>query len=239
MMHIAYDVQVQMPQHLLTSGDELANIPLSKNSDRPVLGDVATITPVKTMGESYNDGTMGYTTVTANLHQADLERAKKDVELAIASLGELPKGINIKLAGMAPVLDDTFNSLLSGLLIAVIVIFLMLTANFQSFKVSFVILTTVPFVVLGSLLLLRLTGSTLNLQSFMGIIMSVGVSIANAVLLINNAETLRLQTGDAATSALQAANLRMRPIIMTTLAMVAGMLPMAIGFGEGEIRYRR
>lgn len=233
MMHIAYDVQVQMPQHLLTSEDELANIPLSKNSDRPVLGDVATITPVKTMGESYNDGTMGYTTVTANLHQADLERAKKDVELAIASLGELPKGINIKLAGMAPVLDDTFNSLLSGLLIAVIVIFLMLTANFQSFKVSFVILTTVPFVVLGSLLLLRLTGSTLNLQSFMGIIMSVGVSIANAVLLINNAETLRLQTGDAATSALQAANLRMRPIIMTTLAMVAGMLPMAIGFGEG------
>ncbi|MGJ1362093.1 efflux RND transporter permease subunit [Sphingobacterium spiritivorum] len=233
MMHIAYDVQVQMPQHLLTSGDELANIPLSKNSDRPVLGDVATITPVKTMGESYNDGTMGYTTVTANLHQADLARAKKDVELAIASLGELPKGINIKLAGMAPVLDDTFNSLLSGLLIAVIVIFLMLTANFQSFKVSFVILTTVPFVVLGSLLLLRLTGSTLNLQSFMGIIMSVGVSIANAVLLINNAETLRLQTGDATTSALQAANLRMRPIIMTTLAMVAGMLPMAIGFGEG------
>ncbi len=233
MMHIAYDVQVQMPQNLLTSQDELANIPLSKNSDRPVLGDVATITPTKTMGESYNDGTMGYTTVTANLHKTDIERAKKDVELAIASLGELPKGVNIKMSGMAPVLDDTLGSLLSGLLIAVIVIFLMLTANFQSFKVSFVILTTVPFVILGSLTLLKLTGSTINLQSFMGIIMSVGVSIANAVLLINNAETLRLQTGDATTAALQAANLRMRPIIMTTLAMIAGMLPIAIGFGEG------
>ena len=134
---------------------------------------------------------------------------------------------------MVPVLDETMNSLATGLLIAVIVIFLMLTANFQSFKVSLVILTTVPFVILGSLLLMKLTGSTLNLQSYMGIIMSVGVSIANAVLLISNAESLRLQNGDALSSAIQAASLRIRPIIMTTLAMIAGMLPMAIGHGEG------
>lgn len=233
MMGIAYDVQVQMPQHLLNSRDELANIPLSKNSDRPVLGDVATITPTKTLGESYNLGTMGYTTVTANVSKTDLAKAQKDVEMAIASLGELPRGVNIQVAGMTPVLNETMDSLSSGLLIAVVVIFLMLAANFQSFKVSFVVLTTVPFVVLGSLVLLKLTGSTINLQSYMGIIMSVGVSIANAVLLISNAETLRLQNGNALQAALDAAGLRMRPIIMTTLAMIAGMLPMAIGFGEG------
>lgn len=233
MMGIAYDVQVQTPQNILNTKDELMNVPLGKNSDRPVLGDVATITPTKVLGESYNLGTMAYTPVTANIHDADLGRAQKDIQAAIESLGELPKGVNIQVSGMVPVLDETMNSLATGLLIAVIVIFLMLTANFQSFKVSLVILTTVPFVILGSLLLMKLTGSTLNLQSYMGIIMSVGVSIANAVLLISNAESLRLQNGDALSSAIQAASLRIRPIIMTTLAMIAGMLPMAIGHGEG------
>lgn len=233
MMGIAYDVQVQMPQHVLNSKEELQNIPLSRDSDRPVLGDVATITPTKTLGESYNMGTMGYTTVTANIHKSDLGKAQKDIEEAINSLGELPKGVNIQVAGMIPVLDDTMQSLAGGLLIAIVVIFLMLAANFQSFRVSFVVLTTVPFVILGALFLLNITGSTLNLQSYMGLIMAVGVSIANAVFLISNAETLRLKNGDAMKAALGAASLRIRPIIMTTLAMTAGMLPMAIGFGEG------
>ncbi|WP_294328820.1 efflux RND transporter permease subunit [uncultured Chryseobacterium sp.] len=233
MMGIAYDVQVQTPQNILNSKDELASIPLSKNSDRPVLGDVATISSSKELGESYNLGTMGYTTVTANLHKTDLEQAAKDVKKAIESLGELPKGVNIEVSGMAPVLNETMNSLSSGLLIAAAVIFLMLAATFQSFRVSLVILTTVPFVIVGSLTLLKLTGSTLNLQSYMGLIMSVGVSIANAVLLISNAETIRKSTGDALSAAIEAARLRIRPIIMTTLAMAAGMLPMAIGFGEG------
>lgn len=234
MMGIAYDVQVQMPQNILNSKEELANLPLSKNAERPVLGDVAFITSTKELGESYNLGTMGYTTVTANTHKKDLEQASKDVKKAIESLGELPKGVNIEVAGMAPVLDDTLNSLASGLLIAIVVIFLMLSATFQSFRVSLVILTTVPFVMVGSLTLLKLTGSTLNLQSYMGLIMSIGVSIANAVLLISNAETIRKSTNNALEAGIEAAKLRIRPIIMTTLAMATGMLPMAIGFGEGS-----
>ena len=233
MMGIAYDVQVQTPQNILNSKEELANLPLSKNSDRPVLGDVATITPTKELGEIYNLGTMGYTTVTANLYKKDLEQASQDVKAAIASLGELPKGVNIEVAGMTPVLEETLSSLARGLLIAVIVIFLMLSATFQSFRVSIVILSTVPFVVVGALLMLKITGSTLNLQSYMGLIMSVGVSIANAVLLISNAETLRKLNNDSIASGVEATKLRIRPIIMTTLAMIAGMLPMAIGFGEG------
>ena len=109
----------------------------------------------------------------------------------------------------------------------------MLSATFQSFRVSLVILTTVPFVVVGSLTMLNITGSTLNLQSYMGLIMSIGVSIANAVLLISNAETIRKTNNNAIEAGVEAAKLRIRPIIMTTLAMVAGMLPMAVGFGEG------
>ena len=233
MMGIAYDVQVQTPQNILNSEDELANLPLLRHADRPVLGDVATITPTKELGESYNLGTMGYTTVTANIHKTDLEQASKDVKAAIASLGELPKGVNIDVAGMAPVLDDTLKSLAIGLLIAIVVIYLMLTATFQSFRASLVILTTVPFVVVGSLSLLNITGSTLNLQSYMGLIMSIGVSIANAVLLVSNAESIRKETNNAMQAGLEAARLRLRPIVMTTLAMVMGMLPMAVGFGEG------
>lgn len=108
----------------------------------------------------------------------------------------------------------------------------MLAANFQSFKVSAIVLATVPAVLLGSLALLMLAGSTLNLQSYMGIIMSVGVSISNAVLLITNAEQLRKYNGNALMSAREAASLRLRPIVMTALAMVVGMIPMAVGMGE-------
>jgi multidrug efflux pump subunit AcrB len=109
----------------------------------------------------------------------------------------------------------------------------MLAANFQSFKMSFVVLSTVPAVLFGSLFLVKITGATLNLQSYMGMIMSVGVSISNAVLLITNAEELRKHNGDALKSAREAVALRLRPILMTSLAMIVGMIPMASGLGEG------
>jgi len=108
----------------------------------------------------------------------------------------------------------------------------MLAANYQSFKVSAIVLTTVPAVLLGSLSLLMLCGSTLNLQSYMGMIMSVGVSISNAVLVITNAEQLRMNNGNAILSAKEAASLRFRPIVMTAAAMIVGMVPMALGIGE-------
>nr|WP_315821170.1 efflux RND transporter permease subunit [Paraflavitalea speifideiaquila] len=170
--------------------------------------------------------------VTANLVNKDLGTATNDVKAAIAALGELPRGLSVEPIGLGQVLTETLDSLQSGLVVAIVVIFLMLAANFQSFKVSLVVLTTVPAVLLGALLMLLATGSTLNLQSYMGIIMSVGVSIANAVLLITNAEQLRKHNGNALQSAREAAALRMRPILMTSVAMVVGMIPMAAGLGE-------
>lgn len=230
---LSYNVQVQVPLNKMQSINDINEIPLLKNSLRPVLSDVATITPDETSGENDNLGAMPYLSVTANLYKTDLGTASADVQQAIKSIGELPRGLFIEPIGLSTVLHETLNSLQSGLIVAIVVIFLMLAANYQSFKVSFVVLTTVPAVVLGSLLLLTLTGSTLNLQSYMGIIMSVGVSIANAVLLITNAEQLRKISGNALEAAREAASLRLRPIIMTSVAMIAGMLPMAIGHGEG------
>ncbi len=231
--NLSYSVQVQIPENKMNNLEEIAEIPLMKNASRPVLGDVATITEGTTYGENDNLGAMPLISVTANLYDTDLGTASKDVQAAIASLGELPRGLSMEPIGLSNTLMETLSSLQSGLLVAIVVIFLMLAANFQSFRVSFVVLTTVPAVILGSLVLLRITGSTLNLQSYMGIIMSVGVSISNAVLLITNAEHLRKHNGDALASAKEAAALRLRPILMTSLAMVVGMIPMAIGHGEG------
>jgi len=229
----SYNVQVQVPLNQMKSQEDINAVPLLRNSSRPVLGDVATITPGVIYGQNDNLGAMPFLSVTANVFDKDLGTAQNDVRVTIESLGELPRGLFIEPVGLGNVLEETLTSLEGGLLVAVVVIFLMLAANFQSFRVSFVVLTAVPAVVLGALLLLSLTGSTLNLQSYMGIIMSVGVSIANAVLLITNAEQIRKRTGDAVSAARQAVTLRLRPIIMTSVAMVAGMLPMAIGHGEG------
>lgn len=230
---LPYSVQVQVPMNQMSSKDDIGEIPLLKNTARPVLSDVATITTDTTYGENDNVGAMPFLSVTANLYHTDLGTANKDVNKAIADIGKLPRGLTISAIGLGKVLTETLDSLQSGLLVAIVVIFLMLAANFQSFKVPLVILATVPAVILGALLLLTLTGSTLNLQSYMGIIMSVGVSIANAVLLITNAEHLRKQNGNALESAREAAALRLRPIIMTSVAMIVGMMPMAIGHGEG------
>ncbi|MGN6291516.1 MAG: efflux RND transporter permease subunit [Chitinophagaceae bacterium] len=228
----SYSVQVQVPESKMQSVNDISEIPLLKNASRPVLGDVATITPGTTYGENDNLGATPVLSVTANLNNKDLGTAAKDVQEAIKSIGELPRGLNIEVIGLSDTLIDTMSSLESGLLVAIVVIFLMLAANFQSFKVSGVVLATVPAVILGSLALLMIMGSTLNLQSYMGMIMSVGVSISNAVLLITNAEQLRKHSGNAITAATEAAALRMRPILMTALAMVAGMIPMASGLGE-------
>ncbi|SDF34023.1 Multidrug efflux pump subunit AcrB [Dyadobacter soli] len=228
----SYAVQVQVPESKMNSIQEMGEIPLLRNNNRPVLSDVATITPDTTYGENDNLGAMPVLSVTANLNNTDLGVAQADVRKALASLGELPRGLTVELVGLSQTLTDTLDSLQNGLVVAIIVIFLMLAANFQSFKVSAIVLATVPAVILGSLALLMMTGSTLNLQSYMGIIMSVGVSISNAVLLITNAEQLRRHSGNAIEAAKESAGLRLRPIVMTAVAMVVGMIPMASGLGE-------
>jgi multidrug efflux pump subunit AcrB len=230
---LSYGVQVQVPENQMKTLDDLAQIPVQRNNSRPVLSDVATFTYDTTYGRNDDLGAVPIVSVTANLHDMDLGTATDEVNRLIASLGELPRGMIIEPIGLGLVLDETLDSLQSGLIVAVVVIFLMLAANFQSFKVSLVILATVPAVISGALISLMVTGSTLNLQSYMGIIMSVGVSIANAVLLITNAEELRKHNGDALLSAREAAALRLRPILMTSVAMITGMMPMAIGHGEG------
>jgi multidrug efflux pump subunit AcrB len=230
---LSYGVQVEIPEYQMASVNAIKEIPITSNQSQPVLGDVASIKQDTTYGEDDNIGALPMLTVTANLNKMDLGTATKDVDKALEDMGKSPRGMTIETRGLTTTLTDTLDSLQTGLIVAVLVIYLMLAANFQSFKLSLVVLFTVPAVLAGSLLLVKITGATLNLQSYMGMIMSVGVSISNAVLLVTNAEELRKHNGDALRSAREAVTLRIRPILMTSLAMIVGMIPMASGLGEG------
>jgi multidrug efflux pump subunit AcrB len=227
-----YQVQVQIPEYRMNALDELKEIPLIKGKDRPVLSEVAEFTVKETPGEYDRTGPRRFLTVSANLYKKDLAAASKEVQKVINSLGVPPKGLVTEVAGMAGLLTETLNSLQTGLAFAILVILLLLSANYESFKLGLAVLTTIPAVLLGSLTILLFNGDTLNLQSYMGIIMSIGVSVANAILIVTNAEQLRLKYKDAQKAAITAAGMRLRPILMTSLAMIAGMIPMAVGLGE-------
>lgn len=227
-----YQVQVQVPEYLMNSVEQLQAITLVKGKTRPILSDVAQLSVDTLPGEYDRSGPRRFLTVSANIYKKDLGTATTAVQKAIRDVGTPPKGLVAEVKGMSSLLTETLGSLQNGLLIAIVVILLLLAANYQSIGVAIAVLSTVPAVLLGAMLLLLATGSTLNLQSYMGIIMSTGVSVANAILIVTNAETLRDEYRNPFKAATVAASIRLRPILMTSLAMIAGMIPMASGLGE-------
>jgi multidrug efflux pump subunit AcrB len=172
-------------------------------------------------------------TITANVEGSDLGRASNEVAAAIKRAGEAPKGSRVDVRGQVPQMQATSSGLQLGLLIAIVAIILLLTAFFQSPRVALVVLSTIPAVLAGVALSLWITRTTLNVQSFMGAIMAIGVSVANAILLVTFAESARRQGMTATAAALSGATSRLRPILMTSLAMIAGMIPIALALGEG------
>lgn len=232
---LPFQTQVALPEGDVTSEDELRSLPLKKGSMRPILEDVASIDKTTAPAQVNRKGPNRYVTLIANIHGEDLGTASKAVNKAIKNVGEPPRGVTVWTEGTMNLLNETLSSLALGLAVAIIAIFLMMAAYYQSFRVPIIILSVVPAVFAGSLLVLFITGSTLNLQSYMGIIMAIGVSVSNAILLINQGEFYRKSLLlKPANSARLAAASRLRPVLMTAAAMFAGMLPIAIGIGEGS-----
>lgn len=228
----AYIVQVQYPEYRMNSTEQMEMIPVASGSGAlHQLSEVASWKRFSIPGEYDRLNQQRYITITANITGTDAGHAFKEVN-AIIGKTRLPKGAKILLRGQSQLLSDTLSNLQLGLLVAVVVIFLLMAVFFQSFRIAATTLSIVPAVAAGSLLLLELTGHTLNIQSYMGAIMAIGVAIANAVLFITAAEAQR-KTGSNKEAYLSAAGSRFRPILMTSLAMIAGMIPMAIGLGEG------
>lgn len=231
---VAYQVQVEVPQSRINSIEDVESIAAMSNVAKgPRIGDVADVSLGTTTGEydRYNQQRM--ITITANIAGKDLGSVANEVTAALQRAGEPPRGVTVNVRGQIPPMTQTLSGLRLGLGLSIVVIFLLLAANFQSIKVPLVVLSTIPAVLTGVALMLWMTGTTLNVQSFMGAIMAIGVSVANAILLITFAEKDRRLGGDAERAAVEGARSRLRPILMTSIAMVAGMLPMALALGEG------
>jgi len=214
--------------------EELKSVPVMPNgTSRPLLGDVAQVSYGTMPGEydRYNQQRM--VTITGNIAGKDLGSVATDVTAAVRRAGEPPRGVSVNIRGQVPPMNQTLTGLGIGLALAIVVIFLLLGANFQSLRLPLVVLSTAPAVLLGVAVMLWITGTSLNVQSFMGAIMAVGVSVANAILLVTFAEQRRKEGQPSEAAAVYGASSRLRPILMTSIAMIAGMLPMALALGEG------
>ncbi len=249
----AYIVQVQVPPPAVGGVSALANMPVglkpqangqtgtgTGSTGAPgtiVLNDALApsggILHTTTAEEVFRYNMRRAVSITANVSTQDLGTVRKKVLAAIAEAGAPPRGVQVDVRGQLNTLAVVQASLGRGLLLAVLAIALLLTAYFQSIRLALVSVASVPATLCGVGLVLWVTGTTLNLQSFMGAIMALGVSVANAILLVTFAERARQAHGGAVRAAVEGGRSRLRPILMTSCAMIAGMLPMALGVSEG------
>jgi multidrug efflux pump subunit AcrB len=232
---VSYQVQVQVPQAAMTSLKDIQTIPVNSSTGaHPLLSQVADVQSTTVPGELDRQNGMWMIIASANVGNSDFAQAAKEINRAIAKAGQAPRGVTTQVRGQVSALKEIFTELAIGLALAVIVILLLLTANFQSFRLALVVISSVPAVLVGAILMLLLTGTTLNLESFMGTIMAIGVAVANAILLVTFAEQSRRNGADPVSAARTAAAERLRPVLMTSLAMIAGMIPMALAIGQGS-----
>lgn len=230
-----FQIQVQLPQDRLQGIDSVGSLPvMSDGQPRPLLTDLASLKLGTMPGliERYNGQRV--VSLTANIHGLTLGKAAERLNKTLAAVGAPPRGITVRLRGEIPALEQTISGLRIGLLLAVVVIFLLLAANFQSMRLALAIVLTIPAVLCGVILMLLATGTSLNIQSFMGAIMAIGIAVANSILLVTFAERSRHDGKAVFEAALEGASSRLRAILMTAVAMICGMVPMAIGLTEGS-----
>ena len=250
--NVNYIVAVQTPLPAMRSTSDLLATPLTSGS-QPLrqtptrtltdaaaspgslyLGTFSQLTPGKTLASVNHSTIQRVINVQAAAGMRDLGSVARDIDKTIASLQDVPKGIKISVRGQIESMRTSFGSLGLGLILAVVLVYLLMVVLFQSWLDPFIILAAVPGALVGILWMLALTGTTLNVESFMGAIMSVGIAVSNSILLVSYANEVRSQrTLSPLEAALEAGKVRLRPVLMTALAMIFGMLPMALALGEG------
>ncbi len=232
---VSYQVQVQIPQPQMTSLKDIQTIPVASSSGAdPLVDQVASVRSGTVPGELDRLNGQWQVGLSANLSKVDLGRASAEIDKAISRAGAPPRGISVEVRGQISAMNQIFGNLTVGLGVAILVILLILAANFESVRLALIVVSTTPAVLLGVVIMLLITGTSLNLESFMGAIMAIGVAVANAILLVTFAEKNRKAGQDARTAARNAAGERLRPVLMTSLAMIAGMIPMALAIGRGS-----
>jgi CzcA family heavy metal efflux pump len=237
---VNYNVNVQVPQHMINSVGELENTPLTATQVDGVarapqfLGNVATVQQTVEPAALDHYTVQRVIDVNAGVSGRDLGGTSNDVQRAIDSMGQLPRGTDVVIRGQSKAMRESFGSLELGLVLAIILVYLLMVSSYQSWLEPFIIMLAVPGALAGVLWMLKLTGTTINVESMMGAIMAVGVGVANGNLVITFANELREDGYTPAAAAIEAATIRLRPVLMTALAMILGMLPMALAIGEGS-----
>ncbi len=236
---VNYSVLVQTPPHMIDSVDALNSTPLAGSNasgaaDPQFLGNLATITQDVEPAVIDHYTVQRVIDVNCDLSGRDLGSGSAAVGREITRLGPLPRGVAITIRGQSQAMRESFSSLEEGLILAVILVYLLMVANFQSWAEPLIILLAVPGALAGVLWMLVLTHTSINVESLMGAIMAVGVGVANGNLLIIFANELRERGYSPVAAAIEAARTRLRPVVMTALAMILGMLPMALALGAGS-----
>jgi multidrug efflux pump subunit AcrB len=220
----------------MNSVTDLQTVPIEHVGGRQLLlRDIAQVNSGTMAGQFDRYNMKRELSLTANIAGEDLGRVSQKVAKVLADLessGEKPETVTVEVRGQIPPMRQMLSGLGVGLVLAIVVIFLLLSANFQSIRLALVTVSTAPAVIAGVLIALEISGSTMNIQSFIGAIMAIGVAMANAILLVTFAEENRRQGQTSIQAAVHGACSRLRPIAMTSCTMIAGMVPMAFGLGE-------
>jgi multidrug efflux pump subunit AcrB len=232
---VSYSIVMQTPQYQLDSLSALQTLPITSGGpSAPILGGIADIkrTVSNAVFSEYDINPL--VQIYAAPQGRDLGAVAADVRTAIADTAkDLPKGTSVFLMGQVQTMNSAFSGLLFGLLGAIVLVYLLIVVNFQSWSDPFVIITALPAALAGIVWMLFATETTLSVPALTGAIMCMGVATANSVLVISFARERYEELGDPIAAAIEAGFVRIRPVLMTALAMIIGMLPMALGLGEG------
>jgi multidrug efflux pump subunit AcrB len=234
---VSYNVAVQTPQYRVDSWQALQNTPINAGAPggvSQILGNLATTTTTARPAVVSHYNVQPMINVYATVNGRDLGGVSDDVAKLVQNIEpQLPKGSHIVIRGQVQTMKTSFQGLALGLVGAIVLVYLLIVVNFQSWLDPFIIITALPGALAGICWMLLMTRTTLSVPSLTGAIMSVGVATSNSILMVSFAREQLNEGKSARDAALEAGFVRMRPVVMTALAMIIGMVPMAIGLGEG------
>jgi multidrug efflux pump subunit AcrB len=233
---VNYNLVAQSPQYDIQSLSDLQNIPISSaTATRPeILADVADITRSTEMPVITHYNIRRTIDIYGNVQGTDLGKVNSEINKILdAHKKELPRGSFVRIRGQIETMQRSYFSLIAGLAFSIALVYLLIVVNFQSWLDPFIIITALPAALAGIVLFLFTTRTTLSVPALMGAIMCMGVATANSILVVSFAKERLLHHGDALLAAVEAGATRFRPVCMTALAMIIGMIPMALGAGDG------
>jgi multidrug efflux pump subunit AcrB len=233
---VNYNLVAQTPQYAIQSLQDIQNIPITSGGkpSSEILGDVASIQRSREMAVVSHYNIRRVIDIFGSVQDRDLGAVSRDVQRVVdANKKDLPRGTFINIRGQVRTMWSSYLGLLEGLCFAIILIYLLIVVTFQSWLDPFIIITALPAALAGIVIFIFLTHTTLSVPALMGAIMCMGVATANSILVVTFAKDRRLHHGDAVEAAIEAGYTRFRPVIMTALAMIIGMIPMALGMGDG------